>query len=112
MMLLHQCTTPNPHIRALNQNFELEGYPVVFGSEIWDIGKGSSFGAVASFAFGGSNARSDVWARAQRGPRKMGKKGVLSSSEAFKWLKDATEENVFPFMKEPKLSIDFRSDMS
>merc|ERR1712070_369924 len=70
MMLIHGCVTPNPHLRLLNSNFDLSGYPVNFVNEQFDIGKSSTYGGIGSFAAFGSNATAHVWARPLRGPRK------------------------------------------
>lgn len=110
MMLLHSCTTPNPHLLSVNANFELDGYPVIFGNELIDLGSRGAFGGVASFAFGGSNARGDVWARPLRGPRRQGKKTQLSKGECLKWIRDARDDNEFHNRIEPKLKIDFKAD--
>jgi len=64
MMLVNGCTTANPHIKALNPNFEQTQYMVSFGSELIDMGVEAygvraSYGGVASFAFGGANARGE-----------------------------------------------------
>jgi len=64
----NQCASaPNLHLRALNPHMDTNAYPVYFSSEFVDQGKASGFHGVSSFGFGGSNARGDIWARAQSG---------------------------------------------
>jgi len=58
---------PNLSLRALNPHMDTNAYPVYFSSEFVDQGRASGYMGVSSFGFGGSNARGDVWGRAQSG---------------------------------------------
>mmetsp|Transcript_112127 Transcript_112127/g.302564 ORF Transcript_112127/g.302564 Transcript_112127/m.302564 type:complete len:662 (+) Transcript_112127:3-1988(+) len=69
LMGLYCTAPPNCHIKALNPHIDAAGYPVIFNSEAVDQGKDVGFHGVSSFGFGGSNARGDIWARAQGGHR-------------------------------------------
>lgn len=70
-MLMHGCCIPNVHLNQLNANADTSMYPVLFASEMSDTGNSGNVG-VSSFGFGGTNARGDVWARAQEGPFNTG----------------------------------------
>mmetsp|Transcript_108556 Transcript_108556/g.231853 ORF Transcript_108556/g.231853 Transcript_108556/m.231853 type:complete len:1240 (-) Transcript_108556:148-3867(-) len=63
------CGNPSNHLVMLNPHMDVNGYPVYFESEANDFGKETSFSGVSSFGYGGTNARGDVWGRAQAGPR-------------------------------------------
>lgn len=65
----HASAAPNVHLRVLNPHIDSNGYPVLFDSELVDQGKNIGFMGVSSFGFGGSNARGDIWGRAQCGHR-------------------------------------------
>lgn len=69
LMGIYCSATGNVHLRYLNPHIDVVGYPVYFASEVVDQGKSEGYHGVSSFGFGGSNARGDVWARAQSGPR-------------------------------------------
>uniref|UniRef100_A0A6T1IA36 Beta-ketoacyl synthase C-terminal domain-containing protein n=1 Tax=Alexandrium monilatum TaxID=311494 RepID=A0A6T1IA36_9DINO len=60
-------SAPNLHLHALNPHMDTNAYPVYFSSEFVDQGKPVGYFGVSSFGFGGSNARGDIWARAQTG---------------------------------------------
>lgn len=62
-------SAPNIHLRLLNPHIDDAAYPVYFTPEFVDQGKETGFFGVSSFGFGGSNARGDIWCRAQAGHR-------------------------------------------
>jgi len=70
-------SAPNVHMRLLNPHMDTNAYPVYFSSEFVDQGKDTGYMGVSSFGFGGSNARGDIWARAQSGYRNTNPGGHL-----------------------------------
>lgn len=60
-MLRAACITPNQHLRQLNANFTLAGFPLQFSQESCETGLNASLTGVSSFGFGGTNGRSDLW---------------------------------------------------
>lgn len=69
LMGCYAASAPNVHLRLLNPHIDDAAYPVYFTPEFVDQGKETGFFGVSSFGFGGSNARGDIWCRAQAGPR-------------------------------------------
>jgi polyketide synthase-associated protein len=100
LMLNSSITTPNPHIRKLNQHLDLVEYPVIFGSEMIQIYKppgvdnagdlthagGYQVFGVSSFGFGGTNSRAELWAESERGRWKNGRVTQLTKDEAGEWI--------------------------
>jgi len=70
MMVRYSNAPSNCHFHVLNPNIILEGYPCLIDSEMVDTGYSSGYCGVSSFGFGGANARADVYALADGGPRK------------------------------------------
>lgn len=68
LMVTRAATTPNVHLVALNPHADTNQYPVLFPSELAELGGNSGYAGVSSFGFGGANARGDVWGRALQGP--------------------------------------------
>jgi hypothetical protein len=68
MMILASATPPNLHLKSLNPHLTVEGYPVMFTTEITPWGQNSGYCGVSSFGIGGTNARGEVLGRCQRGP--------------------------------------------
>merc|ERR1719401_130246 len=66
----HGNSCASNHLYYLNPHMDTNSYPVYFLSEAEDFGDNTSFCGVSSFGFGGTNARGDVWGRAQAGARK------------------------------------------
>eukprot|EP00434_Breviolum_minutum_P022945 symbB.v1.2.020241.t1/scaffold1693.1/size105633/11 len=64
LMGCYAASAPNLHLRLLNPHIDDAAYPVYFTPE-YETG----FFGVSSFGFGGSNARGDIWCRAQAGHR-------------------------------------------
>lgn len=69
LMGCYAASAPNLHLRLLNPHIDDAAYPVYFTPEYVDQGKETGFFGVSSFGFGGSNARGDIWCRAQAGHR-------------------------------------------
>lgn len=67
--VLFSSSSPNCHSNVLNPHLDLNGYPVCFTNEATDFDFKASMAGVSSFGFGGTNARGDIWGRAQVGPR-------------------------------------------
>lgn len=70
VMMVIGCTNPgNNHLRCLNSNLDLSGYPAQIGDEAFDFGLTVNSGlmGVSSFGSGGTNARADIWGRCRRG---------------------------------------------
>jgi polyketide synthase-associated protein len=101
LMLNSSITTPNPHIRKLNQHLDTVDYPVMFGNEMIQICKfieegcgeegiktagGYQVMGVSSFGFGGTNSRAELWAEAERGRWKNGRKTLLTKEEAGEFI--------------------------
>lgn len=101
IMLNASISTPNPHIRKLNQHLDLVEYPVVFGNEMIQICKSLPDGAgqeelitagggqvmgVSSFGFGGTNSRAELWAEPEHGRWKNGRSCQLTKDEAGDWI--------------------------
>lgn len=61
VMLRAAGITPNQHLRQLNANFTLAGFPLQFSMESCETGLHASLTGVSSFGFGGTNGRSDLW---------------------------------------------------
>lgn len=101
MMLLYATSTPNPHIRVLNQHIVTDGYPVQFGSEPIDNGIDHAFGGIFSTGFGGTNTRADLWARAMKGARKT-KQLRQVENEALRMIQSVADENFLPTKMEIK----------
>merc|ERR1719221_798166 len=60
---------------------DVVGYPVYFKTEASDFCKDTGFAGVSSFGYGGTNARGDVWGRAQYGPRQTLEVTTLQAHE-------------------------------
>lgn len=103
LMLMHGCTTPNPHLTALNPHLDTNGYPVLFGNELQDLGNEGNFGGISSFGFGGTNTRGDVWAKQVFGARRHGAKAVLDVEQAREWIKTTLSGHALPEVVEPHL---------
>jgi len=69
MMIRASCGPPNCHLNYLNTNIGVEGYPVLFDTELTDTGYSSGYCGVSSFGFGGTNSRCDVYSECRTGPR-------------------------------------------
>lgn len=103
LMLIHGCSTPDPHINQLNSHLDTNSYPIMFSNEPMDSCHSYTHGGVSSFGFGGANTRGDMWARVQKGSRKTGKETVLEAGEALSFAKYALTDGKLPTLKEPKL---------
>lgn len=60
-MLAAACATPNVHLKEMNPNLSVAGFPLIFGTEANETGRNSCLTGVSSFGFGGTNGRSDLW---------------------------------------------------
>jgi len=67
LMLKYSIGITCPHLKALNPNIDIAGYPVSFLSENYDFRTTNAAVGVSSFGVGGTNARADVWGYARRG---------------------------------------------
>jgi polyketide synthase-associated protein len=68
VMMLYSCTgVPALHLRELNPNLDVAGYPVGFLSESYDFQTTNGSVGCSSFGVGGTNARADVWHNARAG---------------------------------------------
>ncbi|CAE8743935.1 unnamed protein product [Polarella glacialis] len=67
MMINMGTAPPNCHFNVINPHLSVEGYPVYFDSEDIDVGLSSLCCGVASFGFGGTNSRADVYGYATKG---------------------------------------------
>jgi polyketide synthase-associated protein len=103
LMLIHACTSPNPHLVSLNPHLDISGYPVLLGTELNDLGKEGNFGGISSFGFGGANTRGDLWAKQMKGARKDGAKALLDVSQACEWIKTVLRRQALPAITEPHL---------
>jgi len=86
LMLNSGVVTPNPHLKALNAHLDVNGYPVVFNTELRSTQLTDQVFGVSSFGFGGTNSRADCWADAERGPGSGGGRTILSREEALEWI--------------------------
>jgi hypothetical protein len=68
--------TPNSHLKELNPNFSIAGFPLIFETEANDMKKNSALTGVSSFGFGGTNGRSDLWSVCRTGHMKAGEVNV------------------------------------
>lgn len=73
LMLNRGTVAPNVHFYSLNPHLDLNGYPCQISGELLELGSTSGYAGVSSFGFGGTNARADVWGKAQMGQRKARK---------------------------------------
>jgi len=64
---------PHNHIRQLNNNCDMTGYPCQPNHEHVDPGEERLIAGVSAFGFGGTNSRADVWNWARGGHRKISK---------------------------------------
>ena len=96
LMLNHHSVSPNVHFYCLNPHVDMNGYPCQISvpcldvflclqqiavesralalcpkdqGELLDLGSNTGYAGVSSFGFGGTNARADIWAKAQTGFR-------------------------------------------
>jgi polyketide synthase-associated protein len=71
IMMLAACTnSPNNHLKEINSNLDVNGYPALFGCAAFPFGTNTGLMGVSSFGSGGTNARADVWGRCMRGAAK------------------------------------------
>jgi len=60
----HGAIPSNCHLRELNSNIDVEGFPGYFASELVDIQDyDNAFAGCNGFGFGGTNTRADLWGR-------------------------------------------------
>ncbi|CAE7464959.1 ppsA [Symbiodinium sp. CCMP2456] len=71
LMLNHHSVSPNVHFYCLNPHVDMNGYPCQISGELLDLGSNTGYAGVSSFGFGGTNARADIWAKANTGFRKV-----------------------------------------
>jgi len=71
-MLRASCASPNQHLKELNPNLTVAGFPLLFQNEAIVTGRQSSLTGVSSFGFGGTNGRSDLWGMTRMGHAKAG----------------------------------------
>merc|ERR1719230_620787 len=71
-MLRAACASPNQHLKELNPNLTVAGFPLLFQNETISTMRNSSLTGVSSFGFGGTNGRSDMWGTTRSGPTKAG----------------------------------------
>jgi polyketide synthase-associated protein len=69
-MIRASCGPPNCHFNFINAHLVVDGYPVLFDTEVVDTGYSSGYCGVSSFGFGGTNSRCDVFSEAALGSRK------------------------------------------
>merc|ERR1719464_2279977 len=86
IMLNSGISTPCPHIRVLNPHLNVSGYPVCFTNELCTTTRGEQCMGVSSFGFGGTNARAELWAEADRGQLKDGVRTLMDRDEASRWI--------------------------
>eukprot|EP00930_Biecheleria_cincta_P063180 TRINITY_DN48682_c0_g1_i1.p1 TRINITY_DN48682_c0_g1~~TRINITY_DN48682_c0_g1_i1.p1 ORF type:complete len:823 (+),score=148.87 TRINITY_DN48682_c0_g1_i1:41-2509(+) len=85
------CSSPNPHLTALNPHLDVTAYPVLFCNEFTTTGKGDNCAGVSSFGFGGTNSRADLWADVDKGSFKNGSKLNLHPADAQTWIRRWTD---------------------
>lgn len=73
LALLFAVAPANVHLHTLNPHLDLDGFPCQFEAEAVDAGRNSQHAGVSSFGFGGTNARAELWAACQVGPRAAAK---------------------------------------
>lgn len=59
--LLSGVAPSNCHLRHLNSNCEVPGFPAFFPTETVDIGSPSVLAGISAFGFGGTNSRADIF---------------------------------------------------
>jgi polyketide synthase-associated protein len=72
-MLRAGMPSPNQHLKELNPNLSVSGFPLLFQTEVYSTCRNSSLTGVSSFGFVGTNGRSDMWGTTQMGASKAGK---------------------------------------
>jgi len=68
LQLLHSACVPNVHLLRLNAHIDVAGFPGLFPTELIDMNFESAIAGLNGFGFGGTNCRSEVWAKTRRGP--------------------------------------------
>lgn len=76
---MHSCQCPQVHLRQLNMNMDVAGFPMFIPIEVCNTMTDHLNHGVSSFGFGGTNARADVWARTMYGPAKSNDRRLLVS---------------------------------
>jgi len=80
-MLRADCACPNQHLKELNPNLTIAGFPIIFQTEAASTCRNSSLTGVSSFGFGGTNGRSDLWGVTRTGLFKAGEIDISKISQ-------------------------------
>eukprot|EP00930_Biecheleria_cincta_P038106 TRINITY_DN26187_c0_g1_i1.p1 TRINITY_DN26187_c0_g1~~TRINITY_DN26187_c0_g1_i1.p1 ORF type:complete len:795 (+),score=113.41 TRINITY_DN26187_c0_g1_i1:38-2386(+) len=67
LMSAYGIAPPNCHLHSLNQNLLVDGFPVLFETEMVPYTTNSGMAGVSSFGVSGTNAHAEVWGRCNRG---------------------------------------------
>jgi len=68
IMMINMATAPpNCHFNTINAHLMIDGYPVIFDTEVINTDFSSLYCGVSSFGFGGTNSRADVYGYASKG---------------------------------------------
>jgi len=69
--LKYACVIPNCHMREINPNCDLNGYPAHVITEIYDLKVSTLHIGITGMGFGGTNCRVDIAGRCQHGHRRV-----------------------------------------